>query len=132
MYINTIHGEVLELCEARKNFTWGNLACHCGCGTAYITDASLDKLQVLRDTVRVPLYINSAARCPIHNASVGGAPLSEHRSTLLSPSTAYDISLHTIPKDELIDAMGIVGFMGIGINYKTFVHGDDRATYARW
>ena len=40
----------------------------------------------------------------IHNAKVGGAPKSQHRATKSRPSTAFDISLHGVDKEELIQA----------------------------
>lgn len=116
---------------ASKNFSWRELECHCGCGTRNISPGALAKLQALRDLVG-PLVINCAARCPLHNARVGGAPRSQHRSTLTIQSTAFDIAIKQHDKARLIAAAERVGFGGIGINYKTFVHVDDRGSRARW
>ena len=116
---------------ARKNFTWDELECRCGCGTAYITATALDKLQALRDLVG-PLIINSAARCEYHNEAEGGAPNSYHLSTGDEPSCAFDISLKGHDKQRLIEAAERVGFGGMGVNYSTFLHVDDRGYYARW
>ena len=114
------------------HFSKKELECRCGCGTCFVSKAALDKLELLRVLLRRPVYINSACRCPVYNAKVGGAPLSQHRSTQRRPSTAFDISLRNVRKDELIQAAIQAGFKGIGENYKTFVHIDDRNYYARW
>ena len=117
---------------ASKNFKWSELACKCGCGTSYVSKSAIIKLQKLRDMMGSPITINSCCRCPLHNARVGGVPNSQHRSTLTSPTTAFDIALDDHDKQFLIDCAVKAGFKGIGINYKTFVHVDDRERYARW
>ncbi|WP_083232642.1 D-Ala-D-Ala carboxypeptidase family metallohydrolase [Endozoicomonas atrinae] len=115
-----------------KHFTRKELECRCGCGTCYVSPQALSKLETLRRLARRPIFINSACRCPAHNARVGGAPLSQHRSTKNRPATAFDISLRNFHKGELIRLAIQAGFKGIGQNYKTFVHVDDRHYYARW
>jgi hypothetical protein len=88
----------------------------------------------------VPLIINSAARCPKHNEDVGGGANSQHLSieeTIENEgrkSTAFDISLQggKIDKNELIEKAEAAGFQGIGMNYMTFVHVDNRKKRARW
>lgn len=127
---------------ATPHFKWSELECKGDCaGCSYAIDAggpvryiqveALARLEALRVELNQPLIVNSAARCPRHNASVGGAPRSQHRSTEDSPSTAFDIRL-TLPKEELIAAAERCGFKGIGANYKTFVHIDNRSRRARW
>ncbi|MEQ8346896.1 MAG: D-Ala-D-Ala carboxypeptidase family metallohydrolase [Sneathiellaceae bacterium] len=127
---------------ARPHFRWDELRCR-GCDgscpysqggrpIANPTEAALDKLEALRRAVAVPLQVNSASRCPLHNARVGGAPLSQHRATGRVQSTAFDILLGGVPKAVLVAAAASVGFGGIGINYRSFVHVDDRGRRARW
>jgi len=68
----------------------------------------------------VPFQINSAYRCPIHNARIGGAPLSMHKF-----GRAFDIALTDhVDREKLIKCALQVGAGGIGENYKTFVHVD--------
>ena len=125
---------------ARPNFRWSELRCK-GCdGTcsfsakgqpiAHIANAALDKLQDLRLRIRKPVTVLSAARCPLHNARVGGAPFSQHRSTDGRASTAFDVIADT-PLKAIVEAAEDVGFGGIG-TYSTFIHIDDRGTIARW
>ena len=130
--INTLHGQVMPTDNATPHFLWSELACKCGCGSAYIAPRSLEKLEALRNMIGLPFHINSCARCPRHNSLVGGAPLSFHRSTPNSPTKAYDISLRTVDKADLIAAARRGEFKGIGVNYNSFVHCDDRTNRAEW
>lgn len=118
--------------KASKNFLWSEFQCKCGCGTKNVSPRAIRKLQLVRDIVGKPLVINCAARCPLHNARVGGAPRSQHRSTLNIQATAFDISLIGHDKAELIKAAKLAGFGGIGSSYYTFLHLDDREGIARW
>lgn len=127
--------------QATRNFAWYELRCRGCAGTCsyavggrplvHVAPGALAKLQALRDLVAQPLHLNSASRCPLHTARVGGAPLSQHRASQVMQSTAFDILL-TLPKPDLIAAAERVGFGGIGINYASFVHVDDRGHRARW
>lgn len=117
----------------KSYFKTHELACKCGCGTAFVSKRALRKLNQMRELIGKRVYINSAARCPRHNARVGGAPLSQHRSTEERPSTAFDISLRNIDKQTVIWAAEKVGFRGLGVKYRSFVHVDDRnGRRARW
>ena len=130
--IHTLHGQVSPTDNATPHFLWSELACKCGCGSAYIKPNSIDMLEHLRVMLGVSLTINSAARCPVHNASVGGAPASFHRSTVNTPSCAYDVSLKNVVKPELIRVAEAIGFQGLGVNYNSFVHVDSRQYKAKW
>ena len=90
--------------QASVSFKWSELECKCGCKTRY----------------------------PLHNVRVGGSPKSQHRATKQSPSTAFDISLKGLHKKDVIKAAKAAGFKGLGINYKSFVHIDNRKYSATW
>lgn len=77
----------------------------------------MDRLQAARDAVRQPFHIHSAHRCSLHNARIGGAPLSQHLKL------AVDISLAGHQRHDLRDALLAAGFRGIG-HYQTFIHAD--------
>tara|TARA_R110000796_G_scaffold108611_1_gene219684 strand:- start:811 stop:1206 length:396 start_codon:yes stop_codon:yes gene_type:complete len=130
--ISTIRGEVLPTAQATAAFTWQELVCKCGCNSAYVQEDALTKLQQLRDLLGKPIVLNSACRCPVYNSKVGGAPLSQHRATENNPSTAFDISLAGQDKEAIIYAAKAVGFKGLGINYNSFVHVDNRPKEATW
>ncbi len=123
--------------RASEHFKWSELQCSC-CGIRNIQSEAIRKLELLRVALGVPLTINSAARCPEHNAEVGGGANSQHLSIEETPenegreSTAFDIHLGEIDKQELIDKAVAAGFKGIGVNYNTFVHVDNRERKARW
>jgi len=100
-----------------KHFTPEEIASK-GDGSILIDEPALDKLERLRVALGRPLVVLSAYRDPLHNARVGGAPLSQHKF-----GRAFDLKL-TVDRDLLIRTARDVGFGGIGI-YSTFVHVDD-------
>ncbi|MFI2810156.1 D-Ala-D-Ala carboxypeptidase family metallohydrolase [Microbulbifer sp. JSM ZJ756] len=93
-----------------------NLACPC-CGEFYLNVAAMDALQAVRDEIKRPIRINSGHRCALHNARVGGAPLSQHKLI------AFDLSLAGHDRLALRDACKRAGFTGFGY-YRTFLHVD--------
>ena len=119
-----------------KNFKLKEFECKCGCDMPLEVYENIIKLasqlQFLRDYTGRPITINSAYRCPEHNAKVGGSKTSQH---LLGK--AADITIQSLkPAEvyalikELID-MGHLLQGGLGL-YDTFVHYDIRKTKARW
>lgn len=115
-----------------KNFTFREMSCRCGCGIRNVSNEAIRKLQALRDTLGMPLVINSAARCPKHNKDIGGAPKSHHISTKEQSSDAFDVAIvGLLTHDKLINAAMAVGFKGIGVG-GTFVHIDDRPEFYSW
>ena len=98
------------------NFSPKEIACH-GTGSLLVNVPALNRLQLLRDLLNLPLTVFSAYRSPRHNALVGGAPLSQH---LLG--TAFDLAL-VLPLREMREAAADVGFTGFGC-YRTFIHID--------
>lgn len=94
------------------------LSCPC-CGEFYLDKRYMDSLQAVRDILGKPVRLNSGHRCPIHNAMVGGAPLSEHKRI------AFDISIIGHDRSELFQACKEAGFRSFG-GYQTFLHTDMR------
>lgn len=126
---------------ARPNFKWSELWCK-GCDgscafsrdnrpIANVADAALDKLQDLRLVLGAPITVLSAARCPVHNARVGGVVNSQHRCTENRAATAFDLTSHRASLEDIAKAAESVGFGGIG-RYNSFIHVDDRGRRARW
>lgn len=101
-----------------KNFTPQELACR-GTGELLINEHAINCLQALREALGIALTIHSAYRSPIHNARVGGAPLSQHKF-----ARAFDIGTRNVSADTLMQAALAVGFTGIGVGAKTFLHVD--------
>lgn len=100
-----------------ENFTPKEIASR-GDGSILIVPEALDKLQKLRNMLGRPLFIDSAYRDAIHNARVGGAPLSNHRKGI-----AFDINLINQDKDKLYNAAKACDFTGFGF-YNSFLHID--------
>ena len=119
-----------------KNFKIKEFECKCGCDMPLEVYENIIKLasqlQFLRDYTGRPITINSAYRCPEHNAKVGGSKTSQH---LLGK--AADITIQSLKPAEvyaLIEELIDMGHMlqgGLGL-YDTFVHYDIRKTKARW
>jgi uncharacterized protein YcbK (DUF882 family) len=119
-----------------KNFKLKEFECKCGCDMPLEVYENIIKLasqlQFLRDYTGRPITINSAYRCPEHNAKVNGSKTSQH---LLGK--AADITIQSLKPAEvyaLIEELIDMGHMlqgGLGL-YDTFVHYDIRKTKARW
>jgi zinc D-Ala-D-Ala carboxypeptidase len=100
------------------------ITCPC-CGEVYIDAPSLDALERLRAAMAAPLRITSGHRCALHNARVGGAPLSMHKRL------AFDIALADHDPERLARAAAGAGFRGFGYG-QAFLHLDLRARPAHW
>ncbi len=59
-----------------------------GNGAVRTSLAAGERLETLRRLIGRPLIVNSAYRDPLHNARVGGAPLSRHKV-----GDAFDVAL---------------------------------------
>lgn len=105
------------------NFSPAELACR-HCGELYYDARTINLLQRGRDYLGLPVFLNSAHRCPLHNARVGGAPLSEHKRL------AFDIDLEGHNRFEVYEACRMAGFTTFGF-YRTFLHTDPRP-HRRW
>lgn len=127
---------------ASPHFKWAELQCKGDCKDCpyaleaggpvrNVSDAAIEKNEALRVLIGAAYSPNSCCRCPIHNRKEGGKSRSQHISTASQPATAFDIPL-VVPKARLIEAAVEVGFGGIGVNYNSFVHMDDRGYRARW
>lgn len=115
-----------------KNFSQRELSCRCkrkDCVEQKISLDLVNKLQKIRDELKVPLQINSAYRCVAHNKAVGGSPTSQH---VLGNAADIKILIGTQIwfKTQFLK-MAEKLFNGIGI-YPTFIHVDVREGKARW
>lgn len=120
-----------------ENFHVNEFACHCrACqyshGKIQVDDVDFALallLENLRGMLGSPVAIVSGRRCSKHNASVGGAPRSQH---LLG--TAADIKVKGYSPKIVhlnLNDSPIKDHVGLGL-YDTFVHVDTRRTKARW
>lgn len=110
------------------NFKDSELACkHCGVNGCH--PILVDALENFRTLVGKPVIVDSAYRCPEHNAAIGGAPKSEHAEGL-----AADIRVDgmTAAQMETI-ARKIPAIKGIGRDdHKRYIHVDVREHPAFW
>lgn len=110
--------------ERWPHFQPHEIACRC-CGEICIWPEALDALEGLRCAMNAPLVIDSGHRCALHNARVGGAPLSMHKTL------AFDVALSAHDPAKLARIAHAAGFRGFGFG-QTFLHLDTRARQARW
>lgn len=118
--------------DISQNFSYKEFYCRCGCG--FSNNKSVKKnakrvaelLQKIRDIIGVSININSAYRCPSHNAYVGSGEYSLHPQ-----GRAVDIWADTISPQKMAELGIKVGFKGIGV-YPTFTHLDTRFWLTRW
>lgn len=119
-----------------KNFNIEEFFCNDGTPipAAYLNNVQelAENLQVLRDKLDTPIYINSAYRHKVYNTNVGGSPKSQH---LLAKAADIRTDKHTPNQihqaiEELIKE-GKMKNGGVGL-YNTFVHYDVRDYVARW
>lgn len=111
------------------NFTRKYFACGCGCGFDTVDTSLLFVLQLLRDEIELPVYLNSGSRCEDYNAKIGGASHSQHlygKAADIHFGRQYPIPEAAILLDSFLPNLG-----GIGV-YDHHLHLDVRASVARW
>lgn len=122
--------------QLTKNFTRAEFDCKDGTQVPVSllgnVQALAQQLQILRDSLKEPIHINSGYRTEDYNSKVGGKPASQH---LLAKAADITVKSKT-PKQlaayiEKLISQGILKFGGMGI-YPGFVHVDIRKGKARW
>lgn len=101
--------------------------CHC-CGNLPPAGMDQELVQVLNTIGVYADEINSAYRCPSHNAAVGGVPNSQHVQGCAADVDATRWGVEGLALlAEQAGADGIGKYEGDG-----FVHIDTRKEWARW
>lgn len=110
------------------HFTNAELACH-HCGVNACKPELVNALEALRTVAGVPIMVDDAYRCPVHNAAVGGVPDSEHMQGI-----AADIRIQGMtPQQMYAAAQKVPAFRGIGVAlHQNYIHVDTRSVKARW
>jgi uncharacterized protein YcbK (DUF882 family) len=115
--------------DVSKNFSRSEFRCKCNeCNFETVDVELVNVLQDVRDHFRSLVKINSACRCPVHNAKVGGAKRSKHLLGI-----AADIAVKGHSPEEVYSYISdkYEGKFGV-MEYNTFVHVDvRRAEYRR-
>ena len=115
--------------DISENFDRSEFACKCWCGFNTVDTELVAVVQDVRDHFNTTVTINSACRCPSHNASVGGSKNSQHLY-----SRAADVVVAGVAPNFVADYLEETypGKYGIG-RYNTFTHVDTRTEGpARW
>jgi uncharacterized protein YcbK (DUF882 family) len=96
------------------HFSKEELACKCGCGMLPAKDF-IEKLEAIRVVYAKPMRVNSAARCPEHNAKVSSTGRTGPHTT----GRAIDIGVSGHDAHELLRiAMRVGYFRGVGVSQK--------------
>ena len=92
-------------------------------GECEINEATMDRMQLLRDYCGLPLTITSGYRSPLHSIEAAKAAPGTH-----SMGRAVDIACSGIQAFKILTEALAVGFTGIGVKQKgehRFLHLDD-------
>lgn len=103
-------------------FTKAELECQCGCGVAAMDEDFMDLLDTLREDYG-PITLNSAYRCPEHNAKVSSTGRGGPHTT----GKAVDVRVAMGDAHRLIKLALLLGFTGIGVKQRgagRFLHLD--------
>ena len=122
--------------QLTRNFKLSEFDCKSGCDMPESVLMEVKKLanqlQIIRDFIQQPIYINSGYRCKEHNAKIGGVKNSKHilgqaadmRVDNVSPEDLYEAIENLIKFNHIFEG-------GLGV-YQTFVHYDIKLTRSRW
>jgi uncharacterized protein YcbK (DUF882 family) len=119
-----------------KNFNLNEFNCKSGAKMPVSVERNIrelaENLQVLRDTLGVPIRINSGYRESAHNQKIGGAINSQHVHGRAADFKAIGIAPKVVA--ETIESLIKEGKMKQGglKAYSSWVHYDIRGVRARW
>jgi len=105
-----------------ENFTLRGdpkIACTCGhvdCDQRTVNQATLVRLQVVRDIVNHGLVVTSGGRCPNHPNEINRETPADHQK-----GKGVDVSANGSNRGNIVKAGITAGFNAIGVA-KTFVH----------
>lgn len=97
------------------------------CKTTKIDTKLVEYLQKIRTHFGKAVTINSAYRCPVHNAATKNAA----KNSRHTKGEAADIVVSGVKPAEVAKYAESIGVKGIGL-YDTFVHIDSRTTKSFW
>lgn len=114
--------------QLSKNFRSEEFECKC-CGKCEMDQRLIDVLQLIRDILNKPIYINSGYRCDKHNKEVGGSSNSQHTKGKAADIRIKDMSVKQMY--EMVKCFPTI--TGIGIYPEQhFVHVDVRDKPSTW
>jgi zinc D-Ala-D-Ala carboxypeptidase len=99
------------------NFSYREMACHCGCGRADMDPGFMDLLQILRNVYGKPMVVSSGYRCPEHNVRVSTTgPNGPHTTGKAADILVY--GQHARELMRLVFTNWPFNFIGLGVNQK--------------
>lgn len=109
-----------------KHFQRSEMQCHCPCHGLIVHPLLLQRIEQVRETLKMAINPTCVYRCPTHNKEVGGEDNSAHLY-----GYAIDIALPILPsgktddyyRKKLIECAFHCDICRVGI-YSTFVHLD--------
>ena len=105
-----------------QHFKVREFACKDGSQVVFVDDYLISILDILRNQVGKPVYINSGYRTPTRNKAVGGAKYSYHMRGM-----AADIRINGMTAKEIANKLNAIIPDECGIIvYSTWVHIDTR------
>jgi len=111
-----------------NHFSRREFACKCKCGFDTVDAELISILEDVREHFGLPVRINSACRCKLHNNNVGGTKSSQHLT-----GKAADITVDDTPSDDVYNYLALAYPERYGIGrYNSFTHTDSRKNKARW
>ena len=111
------------------HFTEDEMRCKCGCAKSLMTPEFMDALERLRElSGGLALPVNSAYRCPDHNAAVSATGRDGPHTT----GRAVDLGVSGETALRVMAVAAVAGMTGIGVNQKgdwssRFIHIDNLA-----
>lgn len=113
-----------------RHFSPHELSCKCGgtyCrGEVFYDPDFMAALENMRDAYGGPIRVTSGHRCRLHNARIGGAPRSMHKTIAVDLADPREQS----HREALYRAARVAGFTGFGF-YRGWLH-VDRGAPRHW
>lgn len=117
--------------QKTKDFKLHQFNCN-HCTSNQIKQITIDKLQELKDTLNLNIFIVSSYRCKIHNKNLGGRP-SYSKGLAVDIKAAGDDDRILTGKEllNIIDEYSLMDDFGVGIG-ENIITLDFDVDYERW
>ena len=112
------------MAQDTKNFRVDEFTCKCGCGTNNIDQRVINMAQTIRDSLGLPVRVNSGVRCKTHNARVGGVYNSYHTQGLAADLSCVKGANALWRVIQTLWNQGKLPELSYAIKYANFVHID--------
>lgn len=107
--------------QITPHFNSTEFMCKCGCGQIDVDVRLVERLEILRNILGCPIYVNSGYRCRQHDINVGGSGTGTH-----TYGRAVDIHTDCYNAKEISEYANFLGFGGIAFITNNDIHLDNR------